>query len=265
MLTALVLVLCGILAFSPQVVVSKFNTIKFSSIQQCGPFQVTFSGGKAPSALPLTLTVVPFNSTPISIPIPEDAWDATTSTGAAVTFLPLPAGTTFVASLDDADGNPTGLVSDFIGIEGSSNASCLPTTTDTAQRVFNVDETTVSQCSPFNVTYDQAAGVGAPKVRGFVPKGFSLYMNETADSTGVATYTMEALRGIQIALLFDDGQGHRETSSIMPVLGDSESTASCIHVNISAVSSTQDMKTSASSTASAAADTTKTVSRRRFW
>ncbi|KZT27368.1 hypothetical protein NEOLEDRAFT_1176792 [Neolentinus lepideus HHB14362 ss-1] len=259
MLTALVLSLCGILAFSPQVVVSIFNTIEFSSIQQCGPFSVTFSGGKAPLALPLTLTIIPFNSTPISIPIPNDAWNPATSTGAAVTFLPLPAGATFVASLDDANGYPTGLVSDVIAIDSSSNSSCLPPPSESTQRSFNVDPTTIAQCAPFNVTFDQAAGVGVPRVRGFMPRGFSLFMDETSESpsTGAATYVMEGLRGLEVALLLDDGQGHRETTPIMSILGDSTSTASCIHVNISQISSAH---LSNSSTSSLAANTSKGIS-----
>ncbi|EPQ51173.1 hypothetical protein GLOTRDRAFT_133366 [Gloeophyllum trabeum ATCC 11539] len=239
MLIAVVLALCGILAFSPQVVLSRFNTIKFSSIQQCGPFSVTFSGGNAPTALPLTLTVVPFNSTPISITIPEDSWNATTSTGAAVTFLPLPAGSTFVASLDDADGHPTGLVSDVIAIENSSDTSCLPPQAAATTPPFAVDTSTFSQCAPFNVSYDAAAGVGVPKVRGFIPRGFSLYMaqNSTDEAASIATYTMEAFRGLQIALLMDDGKGHRQTTAIQSVLGDSTSSAKCIHVNVTQISS----------------------------
>ncbi len=104
-----------VLLASTQVVFANFTSVHFSAVNQCGPFSVNFTGGQLPTALPLTLTIVPFYARPVSIPIPLTGWDQETQSGSAVVdFLPLYEGTQFLASLDDADGNSLGLVSDVL-------------------------------------------------------------------------------------------------------------------------------------------------------
>ena len=47
-------------------------------------------------------------------------------TGTVITFLSFQAGTSLVASLDDANGDATGATSDVVEIQPSNNTSCLP-------------------------------------------------------------------------------------------------------------------------------------------
>lgn len=211
--------------FLPSVIA--FTAIRFSSIRQCGPFNVTFSGNR-PTGLPLALIVVPFGSsaTPISIPLPNPEWDSTTSTGIAITFLPYPAGTTFIASLNDAAGQGTGFTSDIIRILQSDDTSCVSTAekaqTYTAKPPF-------SQCQPFNITFDPTRAV-PPEVRLFVPNGQALLLNRTQDShdPGTTGFVMAAFRGQPAVLLFRDGSNNLQSTDLFAVTGDVTSSKACL-------------------------------------
>jgi hypothetical protein len=204
-------------------------TIRFSSIHQCTPFNVTFSGTQ-PTAFPLTLTVVPFGSSavPLSIPLPDPAWHSETSTGVAITFLPYPAGTVFIASLDDAQGQGTGSTSDIIKILQSDDASCVSTTEQTQTYVA---QPPFSQCQHFNVTFDPTQAV-PPVVRLFVPTGQALLLNQTQESSdpGTTSFTMVAFRGQPTVLLFSDGSGRLQSTDLLTVTGDVTSSNRCFPV-----------------------------------
>ncbi|KAI0366664.1 hypothetical protein BV20DRAFT_920146, partial [Pilatotrama ljubarskyi] len=224
------------LLLAPVPAAARFASISFSEVKQCGNFTVNFVGGKAPAALPLTLSVLPLNGTPVFITLPDTAWNATTETGSAINFLPLPAGTQFIASLDDAKGQGTALVSDILVIDPSDtdDTSCLPTNPAPFVPRYHVNST-LSQCEPFNVEFDTAQGVPAPStVRGFIPKGASFPVSEsntTSDTAGVEAYIMDAQRGSQVIFLFEDGNGYSETSAPMPIFGNVESSTACIPMN----------------------------------
>ncbi|KAI0311887.1 hypothetical protein OF83DRAFT_709763 [Amylostereum chailletii] len=222
------LALVGFLAWGPQVVLASFDFISFSSIEQCGPFNVTFDGGIPPAAMPLTLTVVPFNNTPISIQIPESAWNSTTSSGVYITLLPLAAGTTLIASLDDANGVSTGNVSDIIRIQGSDNTSCLGSPAIPPTHLFTLDSS-VTQCEPFNVSFNSTVDPTPPSARVFVPLGPSFNLTEEpSPQTGVGSYLMNVTRGKQVAVLYQDAAGNRESSQLITVDGDTSSSSNCL-------------------------------------
>ncbi|KAI0269881.1 hypothetical protein BC834DRAFT_967609 [Gloeopeniophorella convolvens] len=226
------LVLAGVLALGPQAALSAFHSISFSPIDQCGPFNISFSGGEPPAALPLTLTVVPFNSTPIAITIPASAWDDATSTGAYVTFLPLPAGETLVASLDDAAGNSVALVSDVIRIQPSSNTSCLSSNSTAIPTPYFTFDTQLAQCQQFDVSWDATGSTQRPSVRAFIPLGQSMYLKAAGSGASQApattSYTVDIARGSQVALLLDDGQGGQQVSDLLTVEGDTSSSGACL-------------------------------------
>lgn len=215
-----------LLAFGPQVVLS-FNSISFSTVQQCGNFSVKFSGGKLPASLPLLLTVVPFNFTPIAIEIPTFNWNNTTLTGAAVTFLPFPADAQFVASLDDANGIGTGPVSDIMRIDSSSDSSCLSSGPTPARYELSDSPT---QCRDFHVAYDPTVVDEAPEVRAFVPKGPSVFLNQDVpgSAVGSAAYSMAAAQGEQVVLMFSDDTGFKQTTDLLVVGGNSSSPTNCL-------------------------------------
>jgi hypothetical protein len=219
------------LSFAPRRTLSLFQFVAYSRVSQCGSFNVSFSGGKAPAALPLTLTVIPFNSTPLAFVIPDSAWDVSTSSGSYVTFLPLPAGATLIASLDDAAGNNAALISDVIQVLPSTNTSCTSSNT-AAPAPFRLVNSSVSQCLPFSVARNASSLDHPLSTRIFIPTSLSFKPLRTAfhTSQGVDTFTyiMSVARGLEIALLFDDGQGNRQVSNLLEVGGGGSSPSGCL-------------------------------------
>ncbi|EIM86117.1 uncharacterized protein STEHIDRAFT_169105 [Stereum hirsutum FP-91666 SS1] len=233
------LVLLGSLALGAQVVSSsKFDTLKFSSIEQCGSFNVSFVGSSINATSTLTLTILPFNSSSIPITIPPSSWDSASGAAAAafITFLPIPAGSTFIATLDDAGtGEAVAAVSDIIKIEDSDDTSCLPSSTET--QLFST-QSTLSQCESFNVSFSNTST--APTVRAFVPNFFSETLNQTSttsNTTGVASYILPVFRGFEVAFLFEDDDGNHQVSNLYPVGGDASSSTSCFPFDFTAAAS----------------------------
>ncbi|GLB38239.1 hypothetical protein LshimejAT787_0501040 [Lyophyllum shimeji] len=226
----LAVLLFGVLAIGPQVVQSLAFKFELSEVKQCEPVSITFVGNSSASAVPMFLTLVPFNSSPISIPIPNAA--ANTS-GVYVTFFPLEAGTTFVASLDDATGENVARVSDIIRVLPSptNNTTCLPASKDAAKpTLFTLDNSTFSQCENFTLTYNRTVLFRAPSIRFYSPRGPSRLLNLTSDdaATGTATYLLSFVRNFPVVLVFDDGSSHRQSSALMTVGGDSSSSTGCL-------------------------------------
>ncbi|KAI0250766.1 hypothetical protein BJV78DRAFT_1216823 [Lactifluus subvellereus] len=223
--------LVGFLAFAPRAALSVFELIAYSPIRQCGPFNVSFSGGQTPPALPLILTVIPFNSTRLAFAIPESAWDNSTNSGSYVTFLPLPAGVALMASLDDADGNSAAVASEVIQIRPSNDYSCISTKT-AAPTTFQLVDSTVSQCLPFRVSQNSPSLTQRSSLRVFVPTTLSFRLQSVAfhtnDGIDVFTYIMSVARGFQVALLFDDGEGNRQVSDLLSVGGGEFSPSECL-------------------------------------
>lgn len=216
------------LSFGPLVAFAHFETISFSPVRQCGNFTVSFAGGKLPPSLPLALTVVPLNGTPISIEIPDADWNSSSLTGAAITFLPFAAGTDFVASLDDADGVSTAQVSEVISVDASDETSCL-SKADTVQR-YTADSSP-SQCETFDVHFDPGVVSTPPTIRAFVPRNISTSVNLTSSadvSSGQASYTMDVPEGDQVVLMFSDETGFRQSSGLLVVAGSSQNPTNCL-------------------------------------
>ncbi|KAF9468623.1 hypothetical protein BDZ94DRAFT_1317790 [Collybia nuda] len=221
----------GALVFGSQVVLALNFKFELSRVEQCEPVSITLVGDASVSAVPMTLTLLPFGSRPISIPIPNAA--ANTS-GIYVTFFPFAAGTTFLAALEDSFGENAAKVSDVIRVLPSptGNATCLPTTQEAEEvpptTIFNLNSTP-SQCEEFTVSYNKSIVSAAPTVRLYSPKGPSFVLNQTSEDqeSGSATYVMSRERSKQVVLLFDT-QGHQETSPLMTIGGDSQSSEACI-------------------------------------
>ncbi|EAU85970.2 hypothetical protein CC1G_02993 [Coprinopsis cinerea okayama7 len=224
------LALCVLLFSGTQVVLSlarlQFN---FSEVQQCQPF--TFSlNGQLPTEAPVatSLSIIPFGSNPVVIPIPNAQ---AISGGLFSSFVPFPAGTRFVAALEDGQGATMIRVSDVMEVQPSQVANsdrCLdPDPSPT--RHFTVEESP-SQCGQLALAYNVTSIPQAPRVRVYSPLGFSFFLNQTSDdpSTGTATYLMSVSRGKQVVLLVDGGNGIRETSALLTVVGNSSSPQECL-------------------------------------
>ncbi|KAJ7021602.1 hypothetical protein C8F04DRAFT_1195266 [Mycena alexandri] len=220
----------GVVALGPQVVLGSFK-FKLSNVVQCEPVNITFSGNSANNhSVPKTLTILPIadNAAPIYIPIPNGA---TNSTGITLSFIPLPANTRFLASLDNIHG-PAPVVSDVTGVLNSTSAKsdCFASDFNIASvSAFQFDDT-LSQCEPFTVVH---TGSAAPTITAFTPQfGFAfpvLGNNVTSDPPlppGSSSYMMDGVRGVEILLLMDNGAS-QQTTKLITVDGDSNSPKSC--------------------------------------
>jgi hypothetical protein len=219
------------LVFAPRSTFSLFEYFTYSSVSQCGHLNISFSGGRPPAALPLTLTVLPFHSTPLAFVVPNSAWDNSTNSGSFLTLLPLPAGVALLASLDDAEGNSAAAISDVIQIEPSEDTSCLSSNT-TPPAPFQLVTSTVSQCLPFSVSRNTSSLNHPISARGFIPTGLSVKLEWTTydESHGVDTFTyiMDVAYGLHVALLLDDGQGNRQVSDLLSVQGNASNPSECL-------------------------------------
>ena len=187
----------------------KFN---FSDIQQCGPVVTNFTGADI-ATVPTALSILPLNSTAIVVPLQNPAL---ISSGITVSSLPLAAGSDFLASLDDASGENLIPISDLIRILPSGDSSCLPNADTGSPRRFTVGPT-VSQCEDMTIYYDTSIVSKAPTVRLYTPRGvaFTMVLKSDDPASGTATFTLNALRGLGIVLLMDDGADIRETSPLL--------------------------------------------------
>ncbi|KAG6813576.1 hypothetical protein H0H92_009620 [Tricholoma furcatifolium] len=209
----------GVLALAPQVVRSlSFNfTFQLPEVEQCEPVSLTFTGNSYGYAntSSVSLTLVPFNSTPISIPIPETAYNIS---GVNVTFFPFADGTPFIALLDDASGENIALVSDIAQVLPSptANASCLSGTAAVQASNYTLDNSTFSQYETFTLKYNHSVISQAPSVRVFIPGGASHFLNLTDDDkAGTATYLLSVKQGKEVVMVYDGGEGYQESSTLL--------------------------------------------------
>jgi hypothetical protein len=203
----------------------------FPTIDQCAPFTFTFIGSPSISDSPFSLSVLPFNSSsPLSIPIQNAAIDAQ---AVSISFLPFPAGTTFIASILDSKNVTQGSVTDVVQIQPSptGNTSCLPAPSS-SDWLYHLQGSLV-ECQTFNVSFDDTVIAQPPLIQAFTPSGYSIsisLIDQPTDRT--ATYLMSAEQGDDLILLFDDLQGHRQTTPLLSVGGNSNSSHACTPYNL---------------------------------
>ncbi|KAJ7367147.1 hypothetical protein DFH08DRAFT_186026 [Mycena albidolilacea] len=222
----------AVVALGPQVVLGSFK-FSLTQVVQCQPVNITFSGSDSNNhSVPATLTILPLldNVAPIQIPISNGV---SNPTGIRFMFIPLPAGTRFVASLDDINGQGA-TVSDVTkvlhsttgpGVNSCFGSSLSPVT-------FYEFDDTLGQCEEFTIIYQTAL---APTIKAFNPRGGSVTVSPTNASTAphTATYAMDGLRDSEVVLLLDDTQGHLQTTKLMTIAGDSSSSKDCIQTSSS--------------------------------
>ncbi|KAF7298834.1 hypothetical protein MIND_00831100 [Mycena indigotica] len=220
--------LAVLVALGPQVVQGSFK-FKFSPIVQCSPVTISFSGTDSSNhSVPTTLTILPLvnNAIPIQIPIPPGS---SNSTGIALSFIPLPADTTFIATLDNPDG-PASKVSDVTrvlppNITTGSN-TCLSSLTVSTLNLFEIPSS-IGQCESFSVAF----ATRPPSITAFQPNGRATLLPSSA-ANGLARYTMTSNRGNEVALLFNDPATNKlVTTALMTVSGDSGSSKDCLASN----------------------------------
>ena len=189
----------------------------FTSAQQCSPLLLSFTGLASPaSGAPASLAIIPFNSTPIVLPLETINLTA----GIGLNFLPFVAGSQFIVSLDDANGNNIINTSDIFPVLPSPNhnSTCIPGPDRLQPSIFTLATPEVSQCQNFTIKYNTTVASQAPSVRLYNPGGPSFILNVTSDNptSGVATYSMAYFFGRGIILAMEDEKkGIMETTPLL--------------------------------------------------
>jgi len=235
----------GVVALGPQVVLGSFK-FNLTSVVQCAPVNISFSGSDANNhSVPTTLTILPLldNVAPIKVQIPNGA---SNSTGIQLTFIPLAAGTRFIASLDDIKG-PAAQVSDVTKVlndtTGAGDSSCFGSGATPTVDFYEFDDE-LSQCEDFIITHKTT---NAPNITAFTPLGnaFKVPPSNASTTPGTASYTMNGVRGFGVVLLLDDGDGHLQTTKLITIDGDNTSSKSCFKSSSAKDKSNSGSKTSA--------------------
>ena len=187
-------------------------TFDVSQVTQCAPVSISFSGILDSNNIPTTITLLPSDAQAFYIDLPTSSL-RNTSTGIDVTFLPLPAHTTFLLSLN-RQGESVAPVTDFLTVSPSGDATCLASTTLPSPDIFHVSQN-LSPCQPFTVTYNSSLIQKAPKIRLYQPGQDSSLVNlvENQSVAGAATYVLPSLSKKSI-LLIDGGNALTQTLTV---------------------------------------------------
>ena len=188
----------------------------FTSVQQCATLQLSFSGLTSPvSGTPSSLTIIPFNATAIVVPLSNP----NLSTGITLSPLPFTAGSEFIVSLDDDNGNGIINNSDIFPVLPSpkENTACIPSPDELAPQFFTMVSPLVYQCQDFAINFNTTVSPQAPSVRLYIPSGPSFTLNTTSVDLGrgVATYTMTLPFGHGTILAIGNGDGTTETTPLL--------------------------------------------------
>ncbi|KAH6912675.1 hypothetical protein BKA70DRAFT_1097883 [Coprinopsis sp. MPI-PUGE-AT-0042] len=221
--------LCALFMFSTRVVLSSWAMqLSFTEARQCEPFTFTLQG-QIPQGVgrPTSLSIIPFDSTPVVIPIPNPQ----AADGSFTTTLPYPADTRFLASLEDGTGTTVLPASEIMKVgksEQDGANSCIDANPSPVQHFSFQDEP--AQCQEFSIAYNTSAVPRPPQIRAYSPQGSSILLNQTSADfiTGSARYVMSAAAGTNVVLLIDGGNGIRETTKLFTVAGGSSSSGDCL-------------------------------------
>lgn len=169
-----------------------------------------------------------------------------------MSFLPIPAGSNFLTSINDDSGENLLKVSDILRVLPSptGNSSCIPSP---SRRKFSLNATTVSQCEEMVIRYNASAVARSPTVRFYNPTGSSSELNQTSDDPvqGIAKYLVKFGRGKSVLFLLDDGADVHETTPLLTILGDASSPTSCMKSNKTTTSVTSESAVSSPMTSKA--------------
>ncbi|KAL1741453.1 hypothetical protein HDZ31DRAFT_66924 [Schizophyllum fasciatum] len=197
----------------------------FTTVRECEPVSLTFPNVTADDfGIPTYLTLVPVNATPATIPLPNVGGNFLE--GINITFLPLPKGTQFIASLDDTEENAVAYVTELLTVQpsDSSDGSCLPVVSNSIYTF----STAVTQCAGYEVGYNSSTD--APAVRAFSVGHAAQALNGTGDN-GEATYIAAVAHGSQVIFMANNTLGQVQSSQLLTVLGDADTDSSCLADN----------------------------------
>ncbi|KAG8822020.1 hypothetical protein FRC18_011121 [Serendipita sp. 400] len=217
------------------------------SVAQCSEFSVKFSGSVYP---PFTLLLLPTrSSSPEIIPIPEDAWDNTTSQGSFNARLSFPTGTEFISVLHDSRGRGTGVVSDLYIVEhnlGDIPEGCARQPRP-SESIFTLTPSPPTQCDVQALSWDPSRlnvrfGGQCPSREFLNPLNFTSYIPggqafrlgpiSTARTTSQAVWVVNIAAGLRYISLLEyydrDGAPIRETSSLQQVQPPLYGNADCL-------------------------------------
>lgn len=186
-------------------------TFNVSQVTQCASVSISFSGMLDNDNIPTEITLLPSDAQAFYIDLPTSLRN--TSTEIDVTFLPLPANTTFLLSLD-RHGKSVAPVSDFLTVGPSSDAACLANATLSSLGIFQVSQN-LSSCQPFSVIYNSSLIQNAPQIRLYQPGQNSSLVNLAANQSvaGNTTYVLPSVSNKSV-LLIDGGGAQTQTLTV---------------------------------------------------
>lgn len=165
---------------------------------------------------PFVVRLAGFGLAPLILNVPTTAWSDTAQAGSYTFNMPWPAGTKFVATMDDGFGFGTGGVTGIQTVKSSSNSSCLTTAITQPEHVFDVFGT-FAQCSVVSMNWTQPA-TSSTLITGLVPNGVAFQLDPPVVHTKSTTWNLNIPRGTAFVLMYNPSSGPGLTSSLLNCL-----------------------------------------------
>jgi hypothetical protein len=198
-------------------------TFTFSITQpiQCGPLNVSWTGGTGP----YNLLLVPFGilNPEIRIIVDTNYTADITSDSFPMTY---PAQSQFLAMMSDATGVGSGGTSIITTVAASDDKSCLSTTPTSPKFFLYLTPSNLTQCASEQVGWSTDA-VGQVSVYGLIPGGQSFQLPIPATGTSY-TWNTDVRAGSSVMLVAGDSQG-RGTGGSSDLLTVQNGDAGCIN------------------------------------
>ncbi|KAG8791734.1 hypothetical protein FRC12_008266 [Ceratobasidium sp. 428] len=187
---------------------------EFSEATQCGDMTVKWAGtGGEKLGPPFVARLAAFGLAPLTINIPETAWNDAKQSGSYSFNIPWPTNTKFVAAMDDGFGDGSGGVTGIQSVQSSSNSGCLTNAVTQPEHVFDVFGTYI-QCSVVTMNWTQPA-TSTTRITGLVPNGIPFRLNAPTVNTKSTTWNLNIPGGTAFVLMYIPSSGPSLTSQLL--------------------------------------------------
>ncbi|QRV98033.1 alphaherpesvirus glycoprotein E domain protein [Ceratobasidium sp. AG-Ba] len=186
----------------------------FSDATQCEDMSITWAGtGGEQLGPPFVVRLAAFGLAPLTVSIPTAAWSDATQSGSYKFNIPWPAGTKFVATMDDGFGSGTGGVTGIQAVNSSSNSSCITSAITQPDHVFDVLGTFI-QCSVVTMNWTEPA-TSSTLITGLVPNGIAFQLDPPVRNSKSTTWNLNIREGTAFVLMYVPPSGPGLASSLL--------------------------------------------------
>ncbi|QRV83981.1 alphaherpesvirus glycoprotein E domain protein [Ceratobasidium sp. AG-Ba] len=186
----------------------------FSDATQCEDMTITWAGtGGEQLGPPFVVRLAAFGLAPLTVSIPTAAWSDATQSGSYKLNIPWPAGTKFVAAMDDGFGSGTGGVTGIQTVNSSSNSSCITSAITQPDHVFDVLGTFI-QCSVVTMNWTEPA-TSSTLITGLVPNGIAFQLDPPVRNSKSTTWNLNIREGTAFVLVYVPPSGPGLASSLL--------------------------------------------------